>query len=252
MIDKWLSAGIFEDGQRWVHDAGTPQGGVISPILSNIYLHYVLDEWFETVVKPLMKQKATLVRYADDAVFVFKNESDAQRFMAVLPKRCAKFGLKLHPDKTKLLRFCKPRGVSPRSAEKRASFDFLGFTLYWGRSRRGWWVIKRKTRMSRLRRALSTAWTWCRTHRHKPLLWQYQKLKIKLLGHYRYYGMTGNCRALSIMRYGTLRAWGYWLRRRGSKGKITWARFYALQKRFPIPQPVVYHSIYRREANART
>jgi retron-type reverse transcriptase len=143
MIDKWLKAGIMESGNISYPDEGTPQGGIISPILSNIYLHYVLDEWFSEQIQPLLKGKSFIVRFADDFILGFSDKSDAQRVMEVLPKRFAKYKLTLHPEKTKLIDLNSSRGESGRS------FDFLGFTHYLGKSRKGYRVLKRKTSTKR-------------------------------------------------------------------------------------------------------
>jgi RNA-directed DNA polymerase len=166
LIGKWLNAGVLEGGVLTNPDQGTPQGGVISPLLANIFLHYVLDEWFEAEVRPRLKGEAFLIRYADDFVIGTIDESDARRIMEVLPKRMSKYGLTVHPEKTRLIRF-QPERPSDSAIEERdppapRSFDFLGFTHYWGRSLRGRWVVKRKTAKSRLKRALQTLSAWCR------------------------------------------------------------------------------------------
>ena len=152
LIGKWLKAGVWERGSVSYPEQGTPQGGVISPMLSNIYLHEVLDKWFLEVVRPRLRGKAYLVRFADDTVLVFSDEQDARRVMEVLPKRCGKYGLTVHPEKTRLIRFGKPG--TPAEKKGSGSFAFLGFTHYWGRSRKGTWVVKRKTEESRFGRTL--------------------------------------------------------------------------------------------------
>jgi len=183
-IGKWLNAGVMEAGEVHHPDAGTPQGGVVSPILANIYLHVVLDRWFEQEVRPRLWGRAFMVRYADDAVLGFANEADARRVMAVLPKRFARFGLSLHPEKTRLLGFKPPRGGKPSREGEGAvrSFDFLGFTHFWKRARRGGWVISRKTAKDRYSRALRRIGEWCRKHRHEPVGWQHRRLSLKLHG----------------------------------------------------------------------
>src|SRR5882672_5725751 len=146
LIGKWLNAGVLEDGELSAPESGTPQGGVISPLLANIFLHAVLDEWFEREVKPRLDSDAWLFRYADDAVIMFANEKDARRVYEVLPKRFAKYGLTLHPDKTRLIEFRRPgRGPKDSNPKGPATFDLLGFTHFWSVSRSGWWVVKRKT-----------------------------------------------------------------------------------------------------------
>ncbi|MGH9893094.1 MAG: group II intron reverse transcriptase/maturase, partial [bacterium] len=200
LIGKWLNAGVMEEGNLSFPEAGSPQGGVISPLLANLYLHYVLDEWFEQEVKPRLQGRTWMVRYADDFVMGFTHEADAHRVQEVLPKRFGKFGLTLHPDKTRLIPFHRPqprsrgKGVGP--AGRPGTFDFLGFTHYWGRSRRGKWVVKRKTAANRFRRSLQAVSAWCRRHRHLAVGEQQRKLNQKLQGHYAYYGITGNAPAL--------------------------------------------------------
>ena len=173
LIGKWLNAGVLEEGVLTTPEAGTPQGGVISPLLANIYLHYVLDIWFEQEVKPRLRGRAFLVRYADDFVAGFACEGDAKRFLEVLPKRFGKFGLTLHPEKTRLVPFQRPTQDSSEDSRSSQSqpgtFDLLGFTHYWGRSRRGFWVVKRKTASSRLSRALQRIADWCRKNLHEPV-----------------------------------------------------------------------------------
>jgi hypothetical protein len=166
MIDKWLNAGVLEAGTLHFATEGTPQGGVISPMLSNIFLHYVLDAWFESEVKPRLKGKATLVRFADDFVMTFETYQDAKRVMEVLGKRLGRFGLTLHPDKTHFIDFRPQRhgGMPPDC--KAHSFDFLGFTHSWAKSRKGKNVVRQTTAKSRFARSLATVKDWCRTHRH--------------------------------------------------------------------------------------
>jgi RNA-directed DNA polymerase len=250
LIGKWLNAGVLEDGSLTFPEAGTPQGGVISPLLANVYLHYVLDVWFEQEVKPRLKGRAFLIRYADDFVMGFACESDARRVLEVLPKRFGKYGLTLHPDKTRLVPFQRPPHGQPGTCGSgkaaTGTFDLLGFTHYWGRSRRGFWVVKRKTAQSRLSRALKMIARWCRLNRHQPLEEQHRTLVQKLLGHYAYYGITGNARALQWFREGVVRIWRKWLVRRRRRGFLSWDWFARLLQRFPLPLAAVVHSVYRR------
>src|SRR5208337_2258947 len=169
LIGKWLNAGVMEGAGVSYPQKGTPQGGVISPLLSNVFLHAVLDEWFEREVKPHMKGPCYMIRFADDFVMGFSHESDALRVMEVLPKRFGKYGLTLHPDKTRLIAFGPPGDDQDDGPGKPGTFDFLGFTHYWGRSRHGRWIVKRKTAASRLKRALQRVGEWCRRHRDAPL-----------------------------------------------------------------------------------
>lgn len=233
LIGKWLNAGVLEEGTVRHADLGTPQGGVISPLLANIYLHYVLDEWFEQEVKPRLVGEATLIRYADDFVLAFTDKRDAERVLAVLGKRFAKYGLAIHPDKTRLVRFVRPQPGQPEPE----TFNFLGFTLYWGRTRRGSWTVKTTTSASRLRRAIRTIADWCRRNRHKPVPEQQATLTRKVRGHYQYYGRSGNYYALSRFYQAVRRVWKYWLGQRSWKAPFTWDRFQQLLLRHPLPLP---------------
>ena len=250
LLGKWLNAGVLEAGAVTYPEAGTPQGGVVSPLLAHVYLHYVLDVWFEREVKPRLKGRAFLVRYADDFVLGFACEEDARRVLAVLPKRFGKYGLTLHPDKTRLVPFQRPP-QSPASSKSSAagqpgSFDLLGFTHYWGRSRRGFWVVKRKTAQGRLSRALRTIAQWCRLHRHQPLAEQHKTLVQKLRGHFGYFGITGNGLSLRWFRDAVIRIWKKWLARLRRRGFLSWAIFGRLLQRYALPPAVVVHSVYRR------
>ena len=237
-IDKWLKAGVMEEGRVRYPEDGSPQGGVISPMLANIYLHEVLDVWFEQVVRPRLRGQARLIRYADDFVICFEREDDARRIWDVLPKRFAKHGLTLHPDKTRLLHYEKPDSKS----DKRPTFDFLGFTHYWALSRSGHWVIKRRTIAKRLARKLHEIWLWCKTHRHDPLRLQWERLTSRLLGYYNYFGITCNLEALEQLFRGVRLAWHYWLSRRSQRAHIPWEQFEELEQRLPLPRPRIVHS----------
>jgi RNA-directed DNA polymerase len=242
LIGKWLRAGVMEDGE-WHHpETGVVQGGVISPVLANIFLHHVLDDWFEREVRPRMKGRCFLLRFADDFVIGCELETDARRIMTVLPKRFARFGLTIHPTKTALIAFRKPN-ARQASANGNGTFDFLGFTHYWTQSRRGFWVIKRRTARKRLRRTKKSLWRWCRHHRHAPLTYQYQMLGLKLRGHFRYYGIRGNFRLLEDVRRYAEKAWRYWLSRRSSKSTIGWEQFQQLRKTYVLPTPKLVHNI---------
>ena len=243
LIGKWLRAGVLEEGTVRYPDAGTPQGGVISPMLSNIYLHEVLDVWFERTVKPRLQGRAFMVRFADDVVLCSEQENDARRVMAALPKRFGRYGLTLHPDKTRLVRFHPPSKND--GGGTRGSFELLGFTHVWGRSRKGRWIIKRKTSGRRLQRSLKRLSLWCRAHRHDRLTDQHAALVKKINGHYGYYGITGNARSLQIFHHEAERVWQRWLSRRSQRAKIRWARFQELLRVFPLPPPRIVHSIYR-------
>ena len=248
LIDKWLNAGVQEDGALTYPSTGTPQGGVISPLLANVYLHYVLDVWFAEEVQPRLQGRAFLIRYADDFVMGFACEGDARRVLEVLPKRFGKYGLTLHPDKTRLVAFVSP-ARSPQDASGKGSspgtFDLLGFTHFWARSRRGTWVVKRRTATSRLQRALGKIADWCRGNRHEPVAEQQETLGQKLRGHFWYYGITGNGEALRCFRDGVIRLWRKWLSRRTRGDPFTWERFNLLLKGYPLPAAIVVHSVYR-------
>ncbi len=246
-IDKWLKAGVMEKGSVVHSDRGSPQGGVISPILANLYLHEVLDKWFEEVVKPRLRGRAFLIRYADDALLVFTDEQDARRVLAVLPKRLDRFGLTLHPEKTRLVRFQRSHHrARPKGGERPETFDLLGFTHFWGRSRRGNWVVKRKTAKDRFRRALKRISMWCRRYRHAPVPWQRALLALKLRGHYAYYGITGNSIALALFADRVKMIWFKWLNRRSQRSGLTLRKFrQGLLKRNPLPGPVAVHSVLR-------
>jgi group II intron reverse transcriptase/maturase len=243
LISKWLNAGVMENGAIEYPEAGTPQGGVISPLLANIYLHEVLDEWFVRQVAPRLVGRAVLVRYADDVVIIFGNEQDARRVFDVLPKRFAKYGLTLHPEKTRLVDFRRPdrRALpSPDNGDVRSrpgTFDLLGFTHYWAKSRKGYWVVKQKTAADRLRRALKRIADWCRRHRHEPVRDQWTALKRKLLGHFGYFGITGNYQALHNFSVRVIGAWRKWLSRRSQRAWISVEKMKRLLERYPLPQP---------------
>jgi RNA-directed DNA polymerase len=254
LIGKWLNAGVLEDGCITHPEEGSPQGGVVSPMLSNIFLHYVLDDWFEREVQPRLKGRSFLIRYADDLVMGFSHEGDARRVLAVLPKRFAKYGLTIHPDKTRLVPFERPdRGPKPPDASRRESpgtFDLLGFTHFWSRSRRGNWVVKQKTADSRFSRGLKSISQWCRSNRHHPMATQHRTLCQKLRGHFAYYGITGNTVALSRFRWFVTGIWRKWLSRRRRRGTIPWDQYYRLLGRYPLPPPVAIHSVYRSAASS--
>jgi len=235
LIGKWLKAGVMEDGAIHYPESGSPQGGVISPLLANVYLHYVLDEWFLQEVQPRLHGRAKLIRYADDFVMAFTDESDARRVLEVLGKRFAKYGLALHPEKTRLIDFRRPaRG---RPSAKPGTFDLLGFTIHWGRTRRGGWAVRTRTAAGRFRRAVKTINLWCRRHRHDPIPEQHQTLVLKIRGHYGYYGRRGNYEALS--RYARLvtKIWRKWLQRRSWKSRLNWKKFNRMLDRHPLPRP---------------
>ena len=237
---------MLEEGRRSYPQAGTPQGGVISPLLANIYLHEVVDRWFEEVVKPRLEGEAFLIRYADDFVMVFHQENDARRVMEVLPKRFGKYGLNVHPEKTRMVDFRRPRSQDAKSG--RGSFDLLGFTHYWARSRKGRWVVKRKTAAKRFTRAVRAVEEWCKQNRHRTIVEQHAALVRKLRGHCAYYGITGNADRLSAFRNELTRIWQRWLNRRDQRRPMPWDRFHQLLRRYPLPPALAIHSVLRQAA----
>jgi RNA-directed DNA polymerase len=242
LIGKWLNAGVLEQGALHYPEAGTPQGGSASPLLSNIYLHYVLDRWFAQEVSPRLRGRAFMLRFADDAVMGFALQEDAEKVLRVLPKRFGKYGLTIHPDKTRLVAFGRPYGTG---GKKPGTFNFLGFTHYWGQSRRGTWVIKRKTARQRFSRGLKQIAAWCRHNRHRPVVEQHQELCQKLRGHFAYYGITGNGRWLRKFQQEVKKVWQKWLHRRSrSSTDMPWDRFTHLMERYRLPPARVVHSIY--------
>lgn len=240
MIGKWLNAGVQEQGSITYSELGTPQGGVISPLLANVYLNEVMDQWFAKQVRPRMRGRCRLVRYADDMVLAFEREDDARRVLEVLPKRLGRYGLKLHPDKTRVVDFRRPgRGMPP--GRKPQTFDFLGFTHYWGKTRRGANAVKQKTAKDRFSRSLRRIRQWCREHRHDSLRAQQQALARKLRGYYGYFGIAWNYPALEKFYRGVRAAWRKWLSRRSDTAYISWANMMKLLERFPLPQPRIVH-----------
>jgi group II intron reverse transcriptase/maturase len=239
LIGKWINVGAIEDGRLLVTETGTGQGQVISPLLANIYLHYVLDEWFEAEVKPRLKGEAYEIRFADDFILCFQYREDAEKVLEVLKKRFAKYGLTLHPEKTRLMEF--GRKALAKSEEtggpKPATFDFLGFTHICKRTRRGKFTIHVHTMRKRLRRSLQAVTVWCREHRHDPVEEQQEALNRKLRGHYQYYGRSSNSRGIGEFYERVRRIWQKWLNRRTRGNTLNWTAYTALLKRHPLLRP---------------
>jgi group II intron reverse transcriptase/maturase len=237
LVGKCLHVGIL-DGERYVEaEEGTAQGSSLSPLLGNVYLHHVLDVWYERDVCPQLNGRSALVRYADDFVLCFELAEDAQRAYAMLEERFAKFGLTLHPKKTRCFRFQPPDDGEGKGS---SSFDFLGFTVHWQKARKaGMWRVAWRTRNARLRRAINAATEWCRSHRHLPIEEQRATLARKLNGHYNYFGVNGNVDALARLHFAVERAWQKWLNRRSQRARMTWERFTQLLAKHPLPQPQV-------------
>lgn len=241
LIDKWLKAGVMEQGQVHYPKTGTPQGGVISPTLSNIFLHDVLDVWFTREVQPRLEERSTLIRYCDDFVMLFACRKDAERVQAVLGKRLGRFGLQLHPEKTRLLDM-RPERAKEGNITQDGSLVFLGFRHLWGKSQRGNWVVQQHTAKNRLARALKAINEVCRRRRHEPLPKQHQRLSRMLKGHYAYFGITGNSKQLNRLYRGTRRRWRVWLSRRSRDGHLSWEKFARkIERHFPLPLPKIIH-----------
>jgi RNA-directed DNA polymerase len=245
LIGRWIHAGVLERGVITRPQSGTPQGGVISPLLANIFLHTVLDEWFEREVKPKLAGKGRLFRYADDAVFLFNDERDATRVLDVLSKRFERFELALHPEKTRNVVFRRPDWLASGSPQ---TFDFLGFTHYWAKSRTGKWLVHRKTAKDRFRRTVSNIEAYCKRWRHLPLAMQQRTLARMLNGHYAYFGITNNAVALVRIHTEAERAWRKWLNRRSQRARMNWERFKRVKERYPLPRARVVHSFAARPA----
>ena len=242
LVGKWLNAGVQEAGVLSYPEAGTPQGGVISPLLANIYLHTVLDEWFEREVRSRLRGEAKLVRYADDAVIVFAHEADARRVLEVLPKRLGRFGLELHPDKTRLVEFGRPQhrdDDEPRGGP--GTFDLLGFTHFWGLSRKGSWVVKRRTAKDRFSRSVRRVYEWLRSKMHHAIREYWPTLVKKIKGHYQYYGIAGNAERIAAFYQAVRRRWQKVLGRRSQRSRMNWGRMALLLRRYPLPPPRVVH-----------
>ncbi len=239
LIGKWLNAGVVEEDRITYPDRGTPQGGTISPLLSNIFLHYVLDEWFIKEVTPRMKGRCFISRWADDFILGFELETDAKRVMKVLSKRFERFALTLHSEKTSMIQFGKPKPQRDVDSGNR-TFTYLGFTFYWGMTRQGYWVIKKQTAGKRLNRFMTMLWYWCKENRHASMKEQYFKLSSKLRGFYQYFGVRGNYKSLEVVYEHAEKAWRFWLSRRSHKGIVL---FDGLRKRYPLPLPRIVHNI---------
>jgi RNA-directed DNA polymerase len=240
LIGIWLHVGVLEGDQVKNQELGTPQGAPISPILANIFLHCVLDEWFQTEVRPRMTGSCFLVRFADDFVMGFSLKSDAERVYEVLPKRFERYGLRIHPEKSRMVQFSRPywkQGKGP------GNFAFLGFTHYWAKTLSGGWTIKRKTQGKRLNRFLSGIGDWCKENLHRAIDEQYRILSAKLRGHYQYYGVRGNFKMLEMAHEHSRAKWKKWLGRRNSKDRMSWEKFAAkVEAEYRLPLPRIVHA----------
>ena len=243
LIRKWIQVGVIEEGRLLVSETGTGQGQTISPLLANIYLHHVLDAWFENEVKPRLRGAAHEIRFADDAVLCFQYKRDAQRVMEVLPKRFAKYGLTIHPEKTRLLEFGRyAEENAKRQGKKPATFDFLGHTHVCARSRKGKFTVHVRTMKKRFRRGLTAIAEWCQENRHRPVEEQQKTLNAKLRGHYQYYGRPTNYRSIWQFFREVRRIWHKWLSRRTRGNGMTWEKYAAILGKHPLLMPRILHS----------
>lgn len=237
LVRKWLKAGVLEEDGKVTHPTdGTPQGGVVSPVLANVYLHYALDLWFERVAKRGAQGRCVMLRYADDFVVAFERREDAERFLGELPGRLGKFGLELSGEKTRLVPF--ERG----NPSGNGGFDFLGFQYHWERTRTGRWKVQRRTAPSRLQRSAARFAEWIKANRSERLAGLMERLRRKLAGYWQYYGVTGNGR--SLVKFWRLVVAGLykWLNRRSQKRGLTWAKLNATLKRYGVPGPRITES----------
>jgi group II intron reverse transcriptase/maturase len=238
LIGKCLHVGVFDGDEYSEPEEGTVQGSVLSPVLGNIYLHHVLDGWFERDVVPRIRGRARLIRYADDAVIGFENEADAWKVLGALKKRFARYGLRLHPEKTRVVPFVRPDRTT-KNGKARATFDFLGFTHYWRRARSGRWMPWVRTRTARLRRFIGAVADWCRSHRHQSVKEQHAALTQRIAGHFNYFGVNGNVPCLQHVLRACTVVWHKWLNRRSQRASKTWDEFNDLLQRHPLPRASV-------------
>jgi hypothetical protein len=243
LIGKCLHVGVL-DGEGFSEPSeGTVQGSTLSPLLGNVYLHTVLDRWFTEEVRPRLRGKATFIRFADDGVFGFERQDDAQRVQAALSKRMERFGLTLHPEKTRLLDFRRP-ARSRGEGKSPTTFDFLGFCWYWRRTRKGDWGVACKTRRARLARAIQRVYAWCRENRHLPVRQQHEALTRRVQGHINYFGVNGNIVSLKRFVHQAKRSWFKWLNRRSQRARLDWERFEDLLEALPLPEARIVVSIW--------
>jgi RNA-directed DNA polymerase len=242
LIGKCLHVGVLESGEITTPETGTAQGSTLSPLLANVYLHYVLDLWFENEVKPRLSGKAKQLRFADDFLIGFEHREDAEKVLRVLTKRLARYGLELHPDKTRMVDFRRPprnyKGHGPET------FDFICFTVLWKRNRKGGWYLGTHTRVKSLRRAKKEVYEMCRRQRHLSVKEQHATLVNRIRGHIAYFGVRGNERRLALLIRSVERSWHKWLNRRSQRSTMTWARFKDLLRTYPLPAPHSHIAIW--------
>jgi RNA-directed DNA polymerase len=238
LIGRWSKAGVVDGESLQISKKGTPQGNIISPLLCNVYMHYALDKWLHETVRPLLKGKVFLIRYADDFIIGFEYEEDAKKVNRALPKRMGKYGLTIHPEKSKLMR------STPYGKPKPSTFDFLGFTHYWGKSQKGKWVVKRKTRQKKMQSIIQNLRDTCKIHKHEKLIEQGKVLKSKLRGLYQYFGIRGNFVSINRMYQIAIYAWYKWSNRRSQRHSYTWKGYWNLLDYFKLPKPrIVHHNV---------
>jgi group II intron reverse transcriptase/maturase len=251
LLRRWLKAGVMEDGEHRQTEEGAAQGGPISVLISNIYLHYVLDLWVEKIVKPRLRGEMYLVRYIDDFVVCFQYRSDAVRFQKALEGRLSKFSLEIEPSKTRLIEFGRFAEKWRKSKGKRVeTFYFLGFTWYCSRNRNGGYKVGMKTEKKRLQRGHSKMTALLKKIRHHKLREQRDAINRVLRGHYRYYGVGGNSKALNGLYFKTLKTWRKTLSSRSQVGKLRWDKFNKILKSFPLERAKIYIPYTRMESLA--
>lgn len=244
LIGKCLHVGILEGAEFSTPDRGTVQGSSLSPLLGNVFLHHVLDLWLEREIRPLLRGKMEVIRYADDFVICLEQESDARKLMTALGKRFERFGLALHPDKTRIFKFSRPQNWEKKDKDRNTPFDFLGFTVHFRKSHTGTWAVCFATRKARQRRTFGAIADWCRSHRRLPIKAQHASLCRKLTGHYNYFAVRGNNRRIAALHRKVRAAWYKWLRRRSQRTRITWPRFSDMMKTYPLPAPTIRASLW--------
>ena len=244
LIGKCLHVGILDGAEFSTPDRGTVQGSSLSPLLGNVFLHHVLDLWLEREIRPLLRGRMEVIRYADDFVICLEQEYDARKLMAALGKRFERFGLALHPDKTRIFKFSRPQNWEKKARNRNAPFDFLGFTVHFRKSHTGTWAVSFATRKARQRRTFRSIADWCRSHRHLPIKEQHASLCRKLTGHYNYFAVRGNTRRIAAMNDKARAVWYKWLRRRSQRTRITWPRFVDMMKTYPLPAPSIRASLW--------
>lgn len=238
LIGKCLHVGVFDGEQYEEPEEGTVQGSVLSPVLGNIYLHHVLDQWFERDVVPRLRGQARLIRYADDALIGFSQEVDARKVLEALKRRFERYGLRLHPEKTRIVPFTRPDRTRNKG-KAMATFDFLGFTHHWRRARSGRWMPWVRTRTARLRRFIRTIAAWCRSHRHLPVSEQHAALTQRIAGHFNYFGVNGNVPCLRHVLRACMVVWHKWLNRRSQRASKNWDAFNDMLRQYPLPKASV-------------